>query len=612
MPKQPPPGFPAGIPVSPKDFVNWDGAIEVKSLWTCSPAGANDVVAICNWAAGSGYQVRASGIRHNWSPLTVIPGTPPEADVIIVNTAPGLAAAPSVSPASGTAPAQVKVQTGCSMDTLMAALEAATGGTGTIGFSFPHIPAPGSITVGGVLAIDAHGTAIPSPIENLSSGYGSLSNRILAFTAVVSDAAGVYALKTFTRGQTGGDDNAFLTHLGRAFLIDATLEVIPNFYLQCQSYMNIGWQTLFAAPTVSQPLPPDSFGAFLYQTGRVEAIWYPFSEYPWLKVWSDSPTQPAGSKAVTSPYNYPFSDNLPDFVTGLFKIILGVPVNIDQVIAEFIAWLLGIGSHSALVKSTRTPLTGLISDGWAILTCVKNAIANGGGPLLTPCLGQLMQVITQIGLSVDNASNLWGPSRDTMIYIKDTTLRVTANGYSISMKKANVQPAVNAFATIFTGLLNTYQAAGKYPVNSPLEIRVTGLDDASAIGAPNAASPAISALNYDAEAIANGWDVALWLDVLDLPGTPYSNDFYSDLEIALGNNPLFTGVNGRIRPEWSKGWAYTPGSGAGTGPWTNQAYIAGIKATFTDWNAEIAILNQYDSKNLYSNPFLAGLMTPES
>src|SRR5665213_4084498 len=180
------------------------------------------------------------------------------------------------------------------------------------------------------------------------------------------------------------------------------------------------------------------------------------------------------------------------------------------------------------------------------------------------------------------------------------------------MKKANVQPAVNAFATIFTGLLNTYQAAGKYPVNSPLEIRVTGLDDASAIGAPNAASPAISALNYDAEAIANGWDVALWLDVLDLPGTPYSNDFYSDLEIALGNNPLFTGVNGRIRPEWSKGWAYTPGSGAGTGPWTNQAYIAGIKATFTDWNAEIAILNQYDSKNLYSNPFLAGLMTPES
>lgn len=609
MPTQPPPGFPAGISISQRDFVNWDGAIAVKSLWTCVPASADDVAAVCNWAAGSGYQVRACGICHNWSPLTVTPGTASGANIILVDTTVNLTKVLSVTAASGGQPAQVTVQTGCTMDALMSALEAAPGGTGSIGFSFPHVPAPGHITVGGVLAIDAHGTAIPSPGENLGSGYGSMSNRILAFTAVVSDGSGNYKLQKFTRGQTGGDDNAFLTHLGRAFLTDVTLQIVPNFNLRCQSRMDISWKTMFAAPSQSQPVPPNSLASFLNASGRAEAIWYPFSEYPWLKVWTSAASQPAGSKAVTAPYNYPFSDNLPDFVTGLFKMILGVPVDVGQVIAEFVAWLLGLGGHPAVAKTALSPLAGLISQGWAILTCVKNAIAKGGGPLLTPCLGQLMQLITQIGLYADNASDLWGPSKDTMIYIKDSTLRVTANGYAVSMNKANVQQAVSEFATIFMNLLISFQSNNQYPVNSPLEIRVTGLDDPSVIAASNAASPAISALNYDAEAKQNGWDAALWLDVLTLPGTPYSNDFYAQLEAALGASQWFNGVNGRIRPEWSKGWAYTAGTGAGTGAWTNAAYIAQIKSTFSNWNNDIAALNKYDSKNLYSNSFLAGLMT---
>jgi hypothetical protein len=387
--------------------------------------------------------------------------------------------------------------------------------------------------------------------------------------------------------------------------------VVPNFNLRCQSFMDIGWQTLFAAPTAAQPVPPKSMIDYLNQTGRVEAIWYPFSEYPWLKVWSIANTQPAGSKAVTAPYNYPFSDNLPDFVTGLFKIILGVPVNKLQVLLEFLAWLTKLTAtssrHLQAAPSAGSSLPGIMSQLWDIYQTIQAAPSSGEGyPGLTPVLGKLMQLITQIGLIVDTATDLWGPSADTMIYIKDTTLRVTANGYAASMKKSNVQQAVNAFATMFTDLLNKYQAAGKFPVNSPLEIRITGLDDASAIAAPNAASPAISALNYDAEAIANGWDVALWIDVLDLPGTPYSNDFYSELEAQLGASPWFTGTNGRIRPEWSKGWAYTPESGA----WSSQAAIDQFKATFPNWNTEIATLNKYDSKNLYSNSFLASLMTP--
>ncbi|HTF71449.1 MAG TPA: cholesterol oxidase substrate-binding domain-containing protein, partial [Edaphobacter sp.] len=152
-----------------------------------------------------------------------------------------------------------------------------------------------------------------------------------------------------------------------------------------------------------------------------------------------------------------------------------------------------------------------------------------------------------------------------------------------------------------------YQKNNQFPVNSPLEIRITGLDDPAAIGVTGAKSPAISALNYDAEATANGWDCALWLDVLDLPGTEYSNNFYVDLETALMSNPWFTGVNGRIRPEWSKGWAYTVAGGA----WTDQAIILQFQSTFSGWANEISGLNSFDAKNIFSNTFLASLMTTE-
>jgi hypothetical protein len=372
--------------------------------------------------------------------------------------------------------------------------------------------------------------------------------------------------------------------------------------------MNIDWQTLFAAPTESQPVPPNSLASFLAQSGRVEAIWFPFSDNPWLKVWTNTPTQPSGSTAVESPYNYPFSDNLPDFVTGLVEIILGVPVNVVKVLQQIIEWLTGLGGNPSALATTNSPLPNLISQGWQILTCLQKAIGEGGGPLLTPCFGQLMALISEIGLIVEG-SDIWGPSKNTMIYIKDTTLKVTANGYAVSMKKANVQRAVSEFTAMYTRLVSSFQNNQQFPVNSPLEIRVTGLDDPSLVGTANAASPALSALNYDPEAVASGWDVALWLDVLTLPGTPHSNDFYQQLEAALAANQWFNGTNGRIRPEWSKGWAYSAGAGPDTGAWTNAAFIAQAKGTFANWGSAIATLNKYDSKNLYSNPFLAVLMT---
>lgn len=551
-----PPHWPAGIPVNNLPFANWDGTIAVAQIWTCAPRHAEDAAAACNWAAANGYTVRPRGIMHNWSPFTVPPGLPVDPKVLLIDTTKSLNALSLAL--DGELGPRVKVGTGATMGQLMQFLH--TGGgqpAPAAGWSFPHIPAPNHLTVGGVLAINGHGTAVPNPLEGWPVGYGSMSNRILELTAIVTDPAdaadsadAAYVVRTFRRGEA--DTKAFLTQLGRALIVDATLQVIPDYNLRCQSFMDIGWQTLFAAPDQSGRPPAKSLADFLEQTGRAEAIWFPFSENPWLKVWSHCPVQPAGSRLVTGPNNYPFSDNLPDWVTGL-------------------------------IRQITTDL-----------------------PSLTPTFGKAMQEITRLGLSSAKANDLWGASKNTLFYVKDTTLRVTANGYAVRLKRSDVQQAVHLFAVQYQSMLAACDARRQWPVNSPLEIRITSLDTPQhvpAAGGADPGRPVISSLSADAVSEAHGWDTALWLDVLTLPGTPYANDFYAEMEEWL--LATFRAPFAEVLPEWSKGWAYVRGDGA----WKNSAVIDGFRQTLsrdraTDdtWEWARATLARYDAKNLFQSP----------
>jgi hypothetical protein len=251
---------------------------------------------------------------------------------------------------------------------------------------------------------------------------------------------------------------------------------------------------------------------------------------------------------------------------------------------------------------------------------VKSLTSFGGG-ILTPSFGQLMQDVSNNGLKgtgifkglLQPSDDLWGPSKNTLLYVKDSTLRVTANGYAVHMKQSDVQQAVHDFATKYVDLINSYAKKLQFPINSPLEIRVTSLDDPAKVGVPagaTAQTPTISALSYDEEAKSNNWDVALWFDVLTLPGTPHSDKFYEELEDWFESR--FSGAAGRPMPEWSKGWAYTS-----NGPWTNSDYIETIRQMFTtgradgdNWNYAVATLAKYDKFNLFTNEFLGTLFTP--
>jgi FAD/FMN-containing dehydrogenase len=534
----PPPDFPSDIPLYQQAYQNWSREIQISSLWTCAPRNPNDVLRIVNWAHNHSYKVRPRGKMHNWSPLTVSSGATCAESVVLLDTTQSLTSV-SIDSAAST----VTAQTGITMEALLTALENA-------GLGLTATPAPGDLTLGGVLAIDGHGTAVPANGEVRPAGhtYGSVSNLILSLTAIVWDSASSqYVSRTFAR--TDPQSRAFLVHVGRAFITEVTLRVGANQRLRCQSWFDIPASELFAP----QGSSGRTFVSYLDSAGRAEAIWFPFTSNPWLKVWSVTPSKPFFSREVTSPYNYSFSDSAPQAVTDLFAQILN------------------------------------------------------GDPSAATTLGPVQYGVVAAGLVATFTYDIWGWSKNLLLYIKPTTLRVTANGYAVLMNRSNVQRALNEFATFYQGRIAAYQASGQYPANGPVEIRVTGLDQAADVGRDGAGAGQLSALRPRPD--HPDWNVAVWFDILTVPGTPAANEFYRDIEQWMLSN--YSGSYAAVRPEWSKGWGYTAAAA-----WSDatiltatlpNAYRAGQPSN-DNWDTARATLNQYDPHRVFSSPLPDSLL----
>lgn len=532
-----PAGFPADVPLGKGAWSNWSEEIVVEDLWTAVPRTADDVVRVVNWASANGWRVRARGHMHGWSPLGVLPRSSCADRLILVDTTQHLTAV------QVTSPDEVVAEAGATMDQILGLLEAH-------GLGITAVPAPGDITIGGALAIDAHGAAIPAAGESRTAGhtFGSLSNLVLSLTVVAWDRhAQRYALRTFDRDHPYC--KAFLTHLGRSFVTSVRLRTGANVNLRCVSTTDVAAADLFA-PAASAG--PNSFASYLDEAGRVEAIWFPFTAKPWLKTWTVTPERPAGSTTVTGPYNYAFSDHLPTQVSDL----------------------------------ARSVVTG-----------------NGS---LTPLLGQLQYDVSVAGLTASGTHDLWGKAKNLQLYIRPTTLRVTANGYAVITSRSQIQRVVSEFSARYLRLVADYQARGSFPANGPVEIRATGLDHRTDVGVHGAQSPALSALapRHDQPS----WDVAIWFDVLTFPGTPVAAQFMTDLE-----QWFFTNYRGyaAVRPEWSKGWAYSA-----AGAWTSRRVLRHtIREAYTrghqpgagfEWARRT--LNHHDPHRVFSNDFLDVLL----
>jgi FAD/FMN-containing dehydrogenase len=301
---------------------------------------------------------------------------------------------------------------------------------------------------------------------------------------------------------------------------------------------------LFAAPGSGAAR---TLASFVSAAGRVEAIWFAFTSNPWLKVWSVAPERPLTSRPVVTPYNYVFSDNVPQPVSDLAE--------------------------------------RLLNGEWA----------------LTPAFGQAQYAAAATGLTATAATDLWGPSKNLLLYVKPTTLRETANGYAVHTSRGSIQSVVNEFATFFESRLAAYQARGEFPVTGQVEIRVAGVDNAADAGVPGAQPPALSAARPRAD--HPEWDVVVWFDVLTFPTAPSLHAFYREMEA------FFFGNYAGTRAEWSKGWAYTTDAA-----WADRtvltetvpdSYRQGPDAT---WDRAVATLNAYDPHRVFSNAFLDVLL----
>lgn len=523
------PDFPADVALYRTAYRNWVGEITAEGLWACAPAAPAQVVAAVNWAWRHGWRVRARGASHGWSPLTITEDTPSDAPVLLVDTASHLTGLSLDSPTS------VRAGTGVTLEALLTYLE-------EHGLGVTASPAPGGLTLGGALAVDAHGTAVPARGEQRAAGhtYGSLSNLVLSLTAVVWDeAAGAYVLRTYDRAEA--DCAALLTHLGRSLVTEVVLRVGANANLRCVSRTDIPAAELFAAPGSDGR----TLASFLDRAGRVEAIWFAFTEFPWLKVWSVAPTRPLTSRHVTRPYNYPFSDNVP------------------------------------------TPVADLVGR-----------MVSDGAWYLAPVLGNAQYDVASLGLVATLSADLWGPSKNTLLYLRPTTLRIATNGYTVLTGRDQVQRVLAEFTAFYRERLEAYAARGRFPVNGSVEIRVTGLDDPADAGVDSARTPLLSALRPRDDRAE--WDTAVWLNILSLPGTPHAPEFLREIERFLLDT--FDGGHGMARVEWSKGWAYTDQAA-----WSDDEVLDTVVPGALGegvWARAAGILDRLDPHHVFGNGFL--------
>jgi FAD/FMN-containing dehydrogenase len=188
--------------------------------------------------------------------------------------------------------------------------------------------------------------------------------------------------------------------------------------------------------------------------------------------------------------------------------------------------------------------------------------------------------------------------------VRPSTLRVTANGYAILCKRADVQRVIQEFTFRYSTRLNDYRQQGKYPMNGPVEIRVTGVDKPSDVGATRSAQ--LSALRPRPD--HPEWDCAVWLDILTLPGTPYADEFYAEMEQWIYSNYA---SYADVRPEWSKGWGYTA-----SGAWTSNDVVDDkVPNTFRtgyplndNWDSARAMLDILDPARVFSSAFVDKLL----
>jgi hypothetical protein len=217
-------------------------------------------------------------------------------------------------------------------------------------------------------------------------------------------------------------------------------------------------------------------------------------------------------------------------------------------------------------------------------------------------LGPTMKSVAEFQVQRENVWDIWGAAKNTLLYCRSSTAKVTANGYAVWCSRRQLALAVWLFRQLFEKYRDDFASRDEYPANMPLEIRVTGPDYAAN---GNTASPFLSACTPDGvpQEILDDHPVILWLDNLSFPGSCKSNEFYARLEKELVE--MYEKEGMFVRPEWSKGWGYDEKLGA----YRADKFINHARASLPRWNDAVDTFNKLDPNHLFSNSFWDTIMT---
>lgn len=532
----------SGLEISYESFSNWADQINrTQPFLVVHPRTSQQVASIVTWAYSVGKYVRVQGHRHSYPPITVSEQDDPSKVILLdfkrhmtrmrmgsvgINAGPG--------PHTSSRMATVITETGATMESFMTFAE--RNGYGIV--MSPIIG--GDATVGGVLAIGGHGAAIPAlnePLVGPGYSFGSVSNLIVEMKAIVWDPhTRRYVVKIFTRSDP--EIAALIVHVGRAIITEVSLMVGQNYNMRCVSRIDVPAWELYAHPNNATGLR--TFDALSDIAGRVDIIWYPFAENPWLKIWEVSERKPDTAKVTTGPYNYQFNSTL---------------------------------------DNPQTP-----------------------GPVFGP---QTVRNLER-GLTQTRTWDIWGPSKDTILYYNRTKSPLVYSGFVILTNRRNMQQIFYEVGEFYRNLLNEYGSRGQYPIDQYIKMRACGLDNPEDTRIPGAVAPILSPTGPMRS--RPDYDVGVWMNTLTTTRRPFSDEFMRRFEEWAYTR--YNGRDGLARPEWSKNWGHT-----NQAPFTSSSFIHEIIPRvfgIEEWNHAIGTLDKLDPHHVISNELLRTMMVPYS
>lgn len=124
----------------------------------------------------------------------------------------------------------------------------------------------------------------------------------------------------------------------------------------------------------------------------------------------------------------------------------------------------------------------------------------------TPILAQAQYTVALTLTKATLSEDIWGKSKNTMLFIEPTTLLGTASGHVVITKRENVQEVLSILAEIYESVQNDYAELLQYPIGGHMEARLTSLDRPVS-GEISSLSPIQSIPNY------SNYNLAIWLAI---------------------------------------------------------------------------------------------------